>query len=58
MVRKDVGGAGAPLAPTLDPPLGIAYDDAIYQLHESKAYSTSKVQNLSICPQLEILLLI
>ena len=21
MVRKDVGGAGAPLAPTLDPPL-------------------------------------
>jgi len=22
MVRKDVGGAGAPLAPTLDPPLG------------------------------------
>ena len=24
MVRKDVGGAGAPLAPTLDPPLPVA----------------------------------
>jgi len=24
MVRKDVGGAGAPLAPTLDPPLPLS----------------------------------